>query len=288
MAAARVVPSSPVYWDVESGGIDLEARSQGTAYQAVHQRQASPATAAWPTCWPRPRSPAPRFAVDVVCEDVEHRAPATPWFPCKWKRRLLHEHGIPLFATDEHADIAGVNSAALLVRRVEQGVAEWYRLKLQREQPGKGCTEHNAAGWNIGGPPLGTPPRRHQHPSPVKAGPGHTKTRLVTDPEADSFRQADLHLAHHQQKLRRAHVTIRLNAGPGPLPGSAGWGGWVDRRGRPTRSWPNPKYTGHQVYGRRTKRNGFRRLVPPSMAVETPPRPPEPIISMETWKAAQI
>ncbi len=46
------------YWDVESGGIDLEARSQGEAYKRFADAEI-PATAAWPTCSPRPPAPCP-------------------------------------------------------------------------------------------------------------------------------------------------------------------------------------------------------------------------------------
>lgn len=73
-------------------------------------------------------SPNPRFAV-VVCEDIERSARDT--FNSLKLEKELSRHGIPLFATDEPADIAGVNSTTLLVRRVKQGVAEWYRLKLR-------------------------------------------------------------------------------------------------------------------------------------------------------------
>ena len=44
---------SAVYWDIESGGIDLEARSQGTAYPRSPTR-GSPVMAAWLTCCMRP------------------------------------------------------------------------------------------------------------------------------------------------------------------------------------------------------------------------------------------
>ena len=37
------------YWDVESGGLDLEARSQGEAWRPF-AAAGIPATAAWPTC----------------------------------------------------------------------------------------------------------------------------------------------------------------------------------------------------------------------------------------------
>jgi site-specific DNA recombinase len=42
-----------------------------------------------------------------------------------------------LFATDEPASIEGINATTVLVRRVKQGVAEWYRLQL-REKIWKG------------------------------------------------------------------------------------------------------------------------------------------------------
>jgi len=37
----------------------------------------------------------------------------------------------------------------VLVRRVKQGVAEWFRLQLE-EKCWKGLLEHSLAGWNIG------------------------------------------------------------------------------------------------------------------------------------------
>ncbi len=43
-----------VYWDIESGAIDLEQRSQGEAYKAFADA-GIPATGEWPTCSPRPR-----------------------------------------------------------------------------------------------------------------------------------------------------------------------------------------------------------------------------------------
>ena len=42
-----------VYWDIESGGIDLEARSQGEAWKEFTDA-GMPRDGAWPTCWPRP------------------------------------------------------------------------------------------------------------------------------------------------------------------------------------------------------------------------------------------
>src|SRR5215471_21357086 len=96
-------------------------------------------------------SPAPRFAV-VVCEDIERSARDT--FNALKLERELSQQGIPLFATDEPADITGISATAILVRRVKQGVAEWYRLQL-KDKIWKGLAEHSLDGWNIGTVPHG-------------------------------------------------------------------------------------------------------------------------------------
>jgi site-specific DNA recombinase len=51
----------------------------------------------------------------------------------------------PLFATDEHIDVAGASSTTVLVRRMKQGVAEWFRLQI-REKAWNGFREH-ALDW---------------------------------------------------------------------------------------------------------------------------------------------
>ena len=41
------------YWDIESGGLDLEQRGRGSNYQPFVDK-GLPGTGAWPTCWPKP------------------------------------------------------------------------------------------------------------------------------------------------------------------------------------------------------------------------------------------
>src|SRR5205085_4864147 len=69
------------------------------------------------------KAPLPRFAA-VVCEDIERSARDT--FNALKLEKELSREGIPLFATDEPASIEGVNATTVLVRRVKQGVAEWF------------------------------------------------------------------------------------------------------------------------------------------------------------------
>ena len=95
-----------VYWDIESGGIDLEARSQGQAYQQFLQA-GIPRDGGMADLLTDAEAPLPRFAA-VICEDIERSARDT--FNALKLEMKLSRQGIPLFATDEPADIEGVNA----------------------------------------------------------------------------------------------------------------------------------------------------------------------------------
>jgi hypothetical protein len=84
-------------------------------------------------------------------------------------------------AASPEPQIEGANATMILVRRVKQGVAEWYRLQL-KEKIWKGLQEHHLAGWNTGPVPYGYAPDRHPHPNPMKAGMGLTRHKLAADP----------------------------------------------------------------------------------------------------------
>src|SRR5579859_974758 len=126
------------YWDVESGGLDLEARSQGQAWQPF-AAAGVPRDGGMADLLDEARAPLPRFAA-VVCEDIERSARDT--FNALKLEKELSREGIPLFATDEPASIEGINATTVLVRRVKQGVAEWFRLQL-KEKIWKGLVEHS-------------------------------------------------------------------------------------------------------------------------------------------------
>jgi DNA invertase Pin-like site-specific DNA recombinase len=111
-----------VYWDIESGGLDLEARSQGETYKQFTD-SGLPRDGGMADLLREAAAPAPRFAA-VVCEDIERSG--RDMFNALKLEKELSRQGIPLFATDEPADIEGVNATTVLVRRVKQGVAEWW------------------------------------------------------------------------------------------------------------------------------------------------------------------
>ncbi len=266
-----------VYSDVESGATDLDARSQGDAWRVLTDA-GLPRDGGMADLLAEAASPAPRFAA-VVCEDIERSARDT--FTALRLEKELSRQGIPLFATDEPADITGVNATTVLVRRVKQGVAEWYRLQL-KEKAWKGWAEHNAAGWNVGVPPYGYLAERHQHPNPMKASQGHTKTRLVADPDRRQA-VADIYTWRTVLKLGVPTITLRLIADPAAYPPPAD--GWSEFGVR----WilANPKYTGHQVFGRRRTRDGRRYFTPAEEWLWTPAPVHEPIVDLDTWRAAQ-
>ena len=106
-------------------------------------------------------SPEPRFAM-VACEDIERSARDT--FNALKIEKELARNGIILAATDEPPQIEGANATMILVRRVKQGVAEWYRLQL-KEKIWKGLQEPT---W-----PAGTP-------APSRTGTRPTGTRTPT------------------------------------------------------------------------------------------------------------
>jgi hypothetical protein len=264
-----------VYWDIESGGLDLEARSQGTAYQAFTDA-GIPRDGGMADLLHEATAPAPKFAA-VICEDIERSGRDT--FNALKLEKELSRQGIPLFATDEPASIEGVNATTVLVRRVKQGVAEWFRLQL-KEKAWKGLVEHSVDGWNIGSPPYGYAADRIPHPVPVKASQGRTKTRLILDP-AEAPVVVQMFTWRALDKLGMPTIAARLNADPARYPAPGGGNGWTAQTVQVILR--NPKYTGHMVYGRR--RN--RRAVPPDQWLWTPEPVHPVIVDRAVWDAAQ-
>ena len=266
------------YWDIESGGLDLEDRGHGTTWEQVDT--GIPRDGGLAALLAEAGSPQPRFAV-VMCEDIE-RSGRDAYAALKLEKRL-GAAGIPLLATDEPMDIAGMNATTVLVRRIKQGIAEWYRLQL-KEKIWKGLREHSADGWNTGTPPYGYTADRVPHPVPAKAALGRTKTRLIPDPQRARV-VACIFAWRTCDRLGLRAIAARLNADPDvyPPPRPAGW--------TPTgvnAILANPKYTGYMVYGR-TRRTGNSRgvRVPPDQWVWSPEPAHPALVSRAAWDAAQ-
>jgi hypothetical protein len=267
------------FWDIESGGLDIEARGHGSAHEKFDV--GIPRDGGLADLLAEAAGPNPRFAA-VICEDIERSGRDT--FNALKLERQLQDAGIPLFAADEPIDVQGMNATTLLVRRVKQGIAEWYRFQI-KEKAWKGLREHAMDGWNIGPTPYGYAAERVPHPVPVKAAEGRTKTRLVLDPQRAgvveqifTWRTAD--------KLGVPEISRRLNADPGAYPPPRDGRGW--RPSAVVSILSNPKYTGYMVFGRRRTQDGHRgRNVPPGQWLWSPQPTHPAIIDRRTWDAAQ-
>ena len=230
------------YWDVESGALDIEERGHGSYEQFTSQgiprdgglaRLLSQAQS--------PQAPVRRR------RGRRHRTRLPRFLQFGQTGTELSDQGIPLFATDEPADITGVNPTTLLIRRVKQGFAEFFRLQL-KDKVWKGLKEHTAEGWNLGKVPYGYLPERVTRPNPSKAAQGLSKTRLALDPGRAPI-AAQIYTWRTDGKLGIKTITGRLNADPAAYPPPDPATGWTI--GGVAAMLRNPKYTGYQVIGRR-------------------------------------
>jgi site-specific DNA recombinase len=211
---------------------------------------------------------------------MTHATPAPPATPA---RCPLDFHPAGFFAADEPISVDGMNSTTVLIRRVKQSVAEWYRLQI-KEKCWEGMREHAMDGWNIGRPPYGYAADRHPHPNPAKRAQGRIKTRLAIDPVpaaavAQIFRWRTV--AH----LGVITITALLNADPAAYPAPDPEAGWTAITVYAILR--NPKYTGHQVYNRRRTRGRTQVRVAPDEWLWSPEPTHPAIITRATFDLAQ-
>ena len=269
------------YWDIESGGLDLEDRSQTDTWQKVDGIQI-PRDGGMADLLGEATGPAPKFAA-VVCEDINRSARDT--FNALKLERELAAGGITLFATNEPVFLEGANASTILLRRMKQGIAEFFRIQI-KEDCWKGLIEHAIDGWNIGPAPYGYLADRLPHPAPGKAAQGRTKTRLIPDPVRGPVITLIFDWRVHQ-RLSVPTIAWRLNSDPAAYPPPGDGPGWTE----PTVSaiLRNPKYTGYMVYGRTRKIPGSKksRPVPPDQWIWSPEPKHTPLTDRATWDAAQ-
>jgi site-specific DNA recombinase len=268
------------FWDVESGGIDLENRSATASFMQFPGAASLPRDGGMAELLEEAASPEPRFAA-VVCEDIERSGRDT--FNALKLERELSDKGMPLFATDEPASVQEISPTTVLVRRVKQGVAEYFRLAIKKKA-WEGLRQHTISGWNIGPAPYGYLSQRVTHPVPLKAAQGRTKTRLALDPARGPV-VAQIYTWRVEGQLGVPAITARLNADHGAYPPPDGQH-WA--QATVAAILANPKYTGYMVYGRRRK-TGRRasRPVPAAQWIwsEQPAHPA--IITRPMFDAAQ-
>ena len=239
------------FWDIESGGLDLEKRGQAGNYQPFVDK-GLPRDGGLADLLAEARSPAPRFAA-VVCEDIERSGRDT--FNALKLERELGDSGILLFAADEPIDLDGTDPATILLRRTKQNIAEYFRLSLKRSM-WRGMRTHAAQGYNLGKVLDGYLPEKIPHPAPSKASQGRTKTLLVLDEQRAPIIAA-IYQMRAEEKLGGPAIHARLTADPGTYPPADPATGWT--LGGIYSILANPKYTGYQVFGRTAKTSPSRR-----------------------------
>jgi hypothetical protein len=75
------------YWDIESGGLDIDARGHGTGHEQFTAQIGIPRDGGMADLLREAASPAPRFAA-VICEDIE-RSGRDTYYALKLEKELV-------------------------------------------------------------------------------------------------------------------------------------------------------------------------------------------------------
>ena len=233
-----------------------------------------------------PNTPKPSFTA-VICENIERSG--RDRFDALRLERELRKAGIPVFATDEPIDTAAPEASTILVRRVKQGMAEYFRYNV-KAQLWEGLKQYVAAGYNTGICPYGYLEERTPHPNPMKRNMGATRARLIPDPERGPW-VSRMFEWRVWKRLDCNGIARRLIDMGTPPPRSGGAWGYQSVYA----ILQNPKYTGRVVLGRRkntgpSQRTGEKRMVAVprehwTWAADGNEHPA--LTSMELWEAAQ-
>jgi site-specific DNA recombinase len=272
------------YWDIESGGTDLDLRSRTDVWEKF-AAAGIPRDGGMAQLRQAIEGGQPPFAA-VICENIERSG--RDMYDALRLERELRAAGLPVFATDEPMDAQAPEAATILVRRMKQGMAEFFRYNL-KAQMWEGLKQYTIAGYNIGVCPYGYLEDRTVHPNPMKQSMGATRARLVPDPERGPW----------VTRMFQWRVFEQLDCN--------GIARRLTERGAPSRDggpWDyaavynilrNPKYTGKVVFGRRRNAGDARnpgqrkvRYVPRehwTWAADGNEHPA--LVSMELWEAAQ-
>ncbi len=275
------------FYDVESGRKDLAQRGHSQAHTRFDIPV--PRDGGIADLLAEAQRPDRRFAA-VICESIERVARRT-YFGTKVEYEL-EQAGVALCAADEPISTGAKAKKATptLTRRVKQAVAEWYVLQML-ELSWDGFVEHTQQGWNTGKPPYGYRAEKVAHPVPARRAEGGTKHRLIPDPERGPV-VTRIYQLRALEKLGYDSIAARLNADlaanpiPQPTRAGAAVGCWTG--GAVREILRNPKYTGYQVWNRRSTKHGGKN-VDPSEWVWSPRPTHEPLVTKELFDAvAQI
>jgi DNA invertase Pin-like site-specific DNA recombinase len=271
------------YWDVESGGTDLDRRSRSDVWQQF-TAAGIPRDGGMADLRAAVKSGNAPFAT-VICENIERSGRDT--YDALRLEKELHAAGIFIIATDEPIDAHAPEAAVILVRRVKQGMAEYFRLNI-KTQLWEGLRQYAISGHNTGPCPYGYAEDRTVHPNPMKASMGATRARLVPDPERGPW-VTRMYQWRVGEKLSVPGIARRLTelGVPAPDP-SKPWS-----PGTIAHILANPKYTGRVVIGRTRNtatepgKEKFRPVPREHWTWAGDGNEHPALVSMDLWEAAQ-
>jgi DNA invertase Pin-like site-specific DNA recombinase len=234
------------YWDVESGGTDLDARSM-TAEWEPFARAGIPRDGGVKDLRAALAAGNPPFA--AVISETTARLGRDMYDALRLEKEL-RTAGIMVLAADEPIDTQAPEGSTILVRRIKQAEAEYFRYNL-KTQMWEGLKQYVIGGFNTGRAPYGYAEDRTPHPNPLKASMGATRARLVPHPEQAAWVRRIFEW-RAVEKLSVPGIARRLTALG--VPNATGKTTW--NAGAVYVILANPKYTGRVVLGRRTNTGG--------------------------------
>jgi DNA invertase Pin-like site-specific DNA recombinase len=264
-----------VFYDVESGRMELDQRGRGTDYERFDIPIARDGGIA--DLLAEAAHPGRRFDV-VICESISRVARRA--FEGLSVERELERADVPLFAANEPITLSGSRAQRVLQRRINQSVAEYEVLNTLEQSWGGLCT-HVREGWNIGKPPYGYRAKIFRHPNPMKAAKGLTKARLEPD-GARGETVTQIALWRYHDNVGYDTIADRLNQDlvkypppepPGRTRARGAWG-----KTSVYEILRNPKYTGYQVFNRRASRSRQGKVNDPVKWVWSPESVHQPLI----------
>jgi site-specific DNA recombinase len=273
------------YWDVESGGIDLDARSQDGLWRTfadagiprdggMAELRAAVASGQCP------------FSA-VICEDI-NRAGRDMLDSLRLEKEL-RAAGVLIFATSEPIDVQAPAASTMLVRRMRMAESEYFRYNLKTLM-WEGLQQYAISGHNTGPCLYGYLEDRTPHPNPMKASMGATRARLVPHPGQAPW-VTRMYEWRVFEKLSVSGIARRLTDLGAPPPGRGQ--AWSTSTVRAILH--NPKYTGRVVLGRTTntgptRRKGEAKIIQLPREYWTwaaTENAHEALIDLDTWERAQ-
>ena len=156
------------YWDIESGGLDIEQRGHGTAHE-LFPEIGIPRDGGLADLLAEAKSPDPRFAV-VMCEDIE-RSGRDTFNALKLEKAAERLRGAAVRHRRAHRRGGHQRRPPSWSAGSSRAWPSGTGCRSSRK-PGKACVSTPSPGWNTGNPPYGYAAAALPPPRPGQSRPG--------------------------------------------------------------------------------------------------------------------